>query len=91
MTQLAKHSLHKPDYLNLVPEAHVCCQMVVVHTFNPRTLEAEARRSLSSRPAGLQYEFQDSQGYLSLKKIKIRREGGREEERKQAKCKDAHL
>jgi hypothetical protein len=36
---------------------------VVVHAFNPSTREAEAGRLLSSRPAGLQSEFQDSQGY----------------------------
>jgi hypothetical protein len=46
---------------------------VVVHTFNPSTQEAEAGRFLSSRPAGLQSEFQDSQGYTEkpcLKKPK---------------------
>ena len=32
-------------------------------TFNPSTWEAEIGRFLSSRPAGLQNEFQDSQGY----------------------------
>jgi hypothetical protein len=36
---------------------------VVAHTFNPSTWEAEAGGCLSSRPAGLQSEFQDSQGY----------------------------
>jgi hypothetical protein len=36
---------------------------VVVHAFNPSTREAEAGGFLSSRPAGLQSEFQDSQGY----------------------------
>jgi hypothetical protein len=36
---------------------------VVVHAFNPSTWEAEAGGFLSLRPAGLQSEFQDSQGY----------------------------
>jgi hypothetical protein len=36
---------------------------VVADTFNPSTQEAEAGEFLSSRPAGLQSEFQDSQGY----------------------------
>jgi hypothetical protein len=36
---------------------------VVAHTFNPSTQEAEAGRFLSSKPACLQSEFQDSQGY----------------------------
>jgi hypothetical protein len=36
---------------------------VVAHTFNPSTWEAEAGGFLSSRPAGLQSKFQDSQGY----------------------------
>ena len=36
---------------------------VVAHTFNPSTLEVEAGRFLSSRPSGIQSEFQDSQGY----------------------------
>jgi hypothetical protein len=36
---------------------------VVAHAFNPSTLEAEAGGFLSSRPACLQSEFQDSQGY----------------------------
>jgi hypothetical protein len=36
---------------------------VVVHAFNPSTQEAEAGGFLSSRLAGLQSEFQDSQGY----------------------------
>jgi hypothetical protein len=37
--------------------------MVVAHIFSPSTQEAEKGGSLSSRPAGLQIEFQDSQGY----------------------------
>jgi hypothetical protein len=36
---------------------------VVAHPFNPSTWEAEAGGFLSSRPACLQSEFQDSQGY----------------------------
>jgi hypothetical protein len=36
---------------------------VVAHTFNASTQEAEAGGFLTSRPAGLQSEFQDSQGY----------------------------
>jgi hypothetical protein len=46
---------------------------VVAHVFNPSTREAEAGGFLSSRPAGLQSEFQDSQGYTekpSLEKPK---------------------
>jgi hypothetical protein len=35
----------------------------VAHAFNPSSWEAEAGRFLSSRPAWLQSEFQDSQGY----------------------------
>ena len=49
---------------------------VVVHTFNPSTREAEVGGFLSSRPACIQSEFQDSQGYTEkpcLKK-KIRNE-----------------
>jgi hypothetical protein len=38
-------------------------RVVVAHTFNPSTWEAEAGGFLSLRPAGLQSEFQDSQGY----------------------------
>jgi hypothetical protein len=34
-----------------------------VNTFNPSTQEAEAGGFLSSRPAWLQSEFQDRQGY----------------------------
>jgi hypothetical protein len=36
---------------------------VVAHTLNPSTWEAEAGGFLSSGPACLQSEFQDSQGY----------------------------
>jgi hypothetical protein len=36
---------------------------VVAHAFNPSTWEAEAGGFLSLRPACLQSEFQDSQGY----------------------------
>ena len=46
---------------------------VVVHTFNPSTREAEVGGFLSSRPACIQSEFQDSQGYTEkpcLKKKK---------------------
>ena len=35
----------------------------MTHAFNPSTWEAEAGGFLSSRHAGLQSEFQDSQGY----------------------------
>ena len=51
---------------------------MVVHTFGPRTQEAEADESLSSRPAW-STEFQDSQGYTEkpcLKKDKNKRGGG---------------
>jgi hypothetical protein len=37
---------------------------VVAHAFNPSTREAEAGGFLSSSPAWLQSEFQDSQGYI---------------------------
>jgi hypothetical protein len=36
---------------------------MVAHTFSSSTQEAETGGFLSSRPAGLQSEFQDSQGY----------------------------
>jgi hypothetical protein len=36
---------------------------MVAHAFNPRIWEAEAGGFLSSRPACLQREIQDSQGY----------------------------
>ena len=40
-------------------------RVVVVHTFNPSTQEAEAGGSLGVRgQPGLQSEFQDSQGYI---------------------------
>jgi hypothetical protein len=51
---------------------------VVAHAFNPSTWEAEAGGFLSSRPAGLQSEFQDSQRYTEKpcpekpKKLKIK-------------------
>jgi hypothetical protein len=49
---------------------------VVAHTFNPSTWETEAGGFLSSRPSGLQSEFQDSQGYTEKncfeKKIKTK-------------------
>ena len=38
-----------------------CLQAVVAHAFNPSSVEAEA---------GLQSEFQDSQGYTCLEKLK---------------------
>ena len=47
---------------------------VVVHTFNPSTREAEVGGFLSSRPACIQSEFQDSQCYTEkpcLKKKKL--------------------
>jgi hypothetical protein len=58
----------------------------VAHALNPSTWEAEAGRSLSSRPAwsGLQSEFQDSQGYTEkpcLGKKKKKRKEGRKKER----------
>jgi hypothetical protein len=37
---------------------------MVVHAFNPSTQEAEADRSLSSKPVCLQSELQGSQGHL---------------------------
>ena len=47
---------------------------MVAYAFDPSTWEAEAGRFLSSRPAGLQSEFQDSKGYTEkpcLKKKKL--------------------
>lgn len=37
---------------------------MLVHTFNPSALEAEADRCLTLRPAWLQCQFLDSYGYL---------------------------
>jgi hypothetical protein len=57
------------------------------HAFNPSTREAGAGRFLSLRPAGLQSEFQDSQGYKEkpcLEK-KRREEKRREEKRREEK------
>jgi hypothetical protein len=48
---------------------------VVENAFNPSTREAEAGRFLSLRPAYLQSELQDSQGYTEkpcLKKTKTK-------------------
>ena len=48
-------------------------QAVVVHTFNCSTWEAEAGKSLRSRPNLVYSEFQESQGYIGksfLKKLK---------------------
>ena len=41
----------------------LCSRVVVVHSFNPGTQEAEEGGSLGSRLPGPQNEFQDSQGY----------------------------
>jgi hypothetical protein len=54
--------------------------VVVAHAFNPSTWEAEAGGFLSLRPACLQSEFQDSQGYtekLCLEKLKKKKSRGR--------------
>jgi hypothetical protein len=56
---------------------------VVAHAFNPSTWETEAGGFLSSRPPGLQSEFQDSQGYTEktcLKKTKTKEKEKKEEE-----------
>jgi hypothetical protein len=61
---------------------------VVAHAFNPSTWEAEAGGFLSSRPPGLQSEFQDSQDYTEkpcLEKPK-KRERERERERERDLC-----
>jgi hypothetical protein len=51
----------------------LCSRVVVVHSFNPGTQEAEEGGSLGSRLPGPQNEFQDSQGYAEkpcLKQLK---------------------
>ena len=55
---------------------------VLVHTFNPSTREAEAGGFLSSRPAGLQSEFQDSQGYRETMSRKTNKQKIKKKERK---------
>ena len=54
---------------------------VVAQAFNPSTWKVEAGGFLSSRPACLQSEFQDSQGYTEkpcLKTNEQMNEGGNE-------------
>jgi hypothetical protein len=61
------------DRLKSCPLKQLIVLGVVVHAFNPSTWEAEAGGFLSSRPPGLQREFQDKQGYTEepcLKKQK---------------------
>ena len=55
----------------------------MAHAFNPSTWETEAGRFLSSRPPGLQSEFQDSQGYTEktcLKKTKQNKQTNKEKD-----------
>jgi hypothetical protein len=56
--------------LDLVNKEGGSCRAVVTHAFNPNTWEAEAGGFLSSRPPGLQSEFQDSQGYTEKRCLK---------------------
>ena len=51
------------DFMPSTRKETMKCRAVVTQAFNPSTWEAEAGRSLSSRPAWSQSEFQDSQGY----------------------------
>jgi hypothetical protein len=55
-------------HMHTCMHVHTCIKIraelgVVAHAFNPSTWEAEAGGFLSSRPAWLQSEFQDSQSY----------------------------
>jgi hypothetical protein len=56
-TKITKNPTKKKD-----PKTKTGDQAVVAHTSNSSTWEAEAGRSVSSRPARTT-EFQDSQGY----------------------------
>jgi hypothetical protein len=72
---LARQSSGNPWNLGafIVEIRNVESWTLVAHAFNPSTWEAEAGGFLSSRPAGLQSEFQDSQSYTEkpcLKKPK---------------------
>jgi hypothetical protein len=68
---------------------------VVAHTFNPSIWEAEAGRSLSLRPAGLQSEFQDSQVYTekpsgkNTKQNKTKQNKTKQNKTKQSKAKQS--
>jgi hypothetical protein len=58
---------------------------VVAHAFNPSTQEAEAGGFLSSRPACLLSEFQDSPGYTEkpcLKKQKQKQTNKQQQQQK---------
>ena len=55
---------------------------MVAHAFNPSTWETEAGGFLSSRPPGVQSEFQDSQGYTEKTCLKKRKKKKRKEKRK---------
>jgi hypothetical protein len=58
---------------------------VVVHAFNPSTREAEAIGFLSSRPPGLQSEFQDSQGYTEKPCLEKQKKKKKKEKREKKK------
>jgi hypothetical protein len=64
-------------------------QAVVADAFNPSTWEAEAGGFLSSRPACLQSEFQDSQDYTE--KPCLKRTKTKQTKPKQTKTKNGVL
>jgi hypothetical protein len=58
---------------------------VAAHAYNPSTQEADTGRFLSSRPAGLQSEFQDNQSYTKkpcLKKTKQNKQTNKQTNKK---------
>jgi hypothetical protein len=59
---------------------------MVEQAFNPSTQEAEAGRFLSSRPAGLQSDFQDSQDYTEKHCLKKNKKT-KNKKQKTKKCK----
>jgi hypothetical protein len=46
----------------------------MLYTFNPSSLEAEAGRSLNSRPVWSTGEFQDNQGYTEKSYLYLEKE-----------------
>jgi hypothetical protein len=68
---------------------------VVANAFNPSTWETGRWLSISSRPAGLQSKFQDSQGYTEKpcleKKIELRAKVMGENDGKQKENKYNHM
>jgi hypothetical protein len=59
----------------------------VVHAFNSSTWEAEVGGFLSLRPAWLQSEFQDSQGYTEKPCLKKKKKKKKRKEKKRKKKK----